>query len=268
MTGGAGGRPEPPSLASHPLPTPSQEQAPPERPARRQSLGRLFWIGAATILIAAALVAIGAILKGEFSDTDGKICGTLGSLLLCGALAVSGLSLVERRLVPAFGWASVGVAGVSLVLLVAVIWQEFDDETLSRWAGTALVLTVACLLVATSLLLLRGPALLVLVAGEALALAIASLIVIAAIWSDDMSGGAAKADAVFWILGVLGWLLVPILQRFGSAGAPPAAVGAPSPVRVLGELDGVELVASRDPVEGIHVEPPSAGERLVLRRRS
>ena len=251
------------SLASYPPPT----HAP--GPPKRRGLGRIFWIGAAVILVIAALVAIAAILRGDFSDTDGKICGALGSLLLCGALAVSGLSLVERRLLPAFGWASIGVAGLSLVLLVAAIWQEFDDETLSRWAGTALVLTVACLLVATSLLLLRGQALLVLVAGEAVALAIAALIVIAAIWSDDMSGGAAKADAVFWILGVLGWLLVPILQRFGSAGAPPAAAtGArSSAVRVLAELDGVQLVASRGPVEGTRVDAPAAGEQLVLRRR-
>jgi hypothetical protein len=225
-------------------------------------LARIFWIGAAAILIAAALVAIAAIIRGEFSDTDGKICGTLGSLLLCGALAVSGLSLVERRLLPAFGWVSVVVATLGLVLLVTAIWQEFDSETLSRWAGTALVLIVASLLVATSLLLLRGRALLVLVVAEAAALGVAALIVIAAIWSDDMSGGAAKADAVFWILGVLGWLLVPVLQRFTAAGVEPSVV------RVLGELDGVELVASRGPIEGVRVESPTSGERLVLRRRA
>jgi hypothetical protein len=227
----------------------------------------VFWIGAAAILIAAALVAIAAILRGDFSETDGKICGTLGSLLLCGALAVSGLTLVERRLLAAFGWASVVIAALGLALLVTAIWQEFESETLSRWAGTALVLVVACLLVVTSLLLLRGRALLVVVAGEAVALGIASLIVINGIWSDDLSDGAAKADAVFWILGVLGWLLIPVLQRFTGAGVESSAVRS-SAVRVLAELDGVELVASRGPVEGIRVEQPSAGERLVLRRRA
>src|SRR5262249_5199789 len=115
-------------------------------------------------------------------------------------------------------------------------------------------------LVATSLLLLRGATLLGLVAGEALALGLGSLIAIGGIWSEDLSEGAAKADAVFWILGVLGWLLVPVLQRFTSAGQATAAD------RVLADLDGGELVATRGG-EGIEV-PLARGERLVLRRRA
>jgi hypothetical protein len=231
------------------------------RSATSHRLRRIFWIGAAAILILAALVAIAAVVRGDFSETDGKILGTLGSLLLCGALAVSGLSLVERRVVSALGWGSAATAAVGFVLLVAAIWSGFENETLSRWAGTILVVIVVTLLVVTSLLLLRGRRLLGLVAAEACALGIAGLIVVGAIWSDDMSEGAAKADAVFWILGVLAWLLVPVLQRFSSAGAEPAAV------RVLAELDGVELVASSQRIEGVSVEQPAPVERLVLRRR-
>jgi hypothetical protein len=43
---------------------------------------------------------------------------------------------------------------------------------------------------------------------------------------------------------------------------------AEAAIRVLAELDGVELVASRALTEGVRVEPPASGERLVLRRRS
>jgi len=225
-------------------------------------LRRFFWIGAASILVVAALIAIAAILRGDFSETDGKILGTLGILLLCGALSIAGLALVERGLLPVLGWASVGTAAVGFAILVAALWTEFDSETLGRWAGTALVVIVVGLLVVTSLLLLRAPKLFPLVAGEALALGVAALIVVGGIWSDDLSEGAAKADAVLWILGILCWLLVPVLQRFTRAGAAVVAV------RVLGELDGVELVASRGPVEGVPAELPDAGERLVLRRRT
>ena len=224
-------------------------------------LRRMFWIGAAAILIVAALVAIAAIVRGDFSETDGQILGTLGSLLLCGALAVAGLSLVERSLLPALGWGSVVSATLGFVLLVSTIWSSFESDTLSRSAGTALVAIVVALLVVTSLLLLRGRTLLPLVAGDAFALGIAGLIAVAAIWSDDLSEGAAKADAVFWVLGVLGWLLIPVVRLFSSVGAEQAAV------RVLGELDGVDLVASRGPVEGVAVESPVSGERLFLRRR-
>ena len=36
---------------------------------------RLFWIGAATLLGLAALVSIVALVRGEFTETDGKILG-------------------------------------------------------------------------------------------------------------------------------------------------------------------------------------------------
>ena len=65
---------------------------------------------------------------------------------------------------------------------------------------------------------------------------------------------------MLWILTTLCYFLSPVLQRFTSLGAQPSAI------RVLGTLDGVELVASRKPLEGMSVEAPLRGERLVLRR--
>ena len=41
---------------------------------------RVFWIGAASLLGLAALVSIVALLRGEFTDTDGRILGTLAIL--------------------------------------------------------------------------------------------------------------------------------------------------------------------------------------------
>ena len=125
----------------------------------RLRLARVFWIGAAAILVAAALVALAAVLRGDFSDNDGRILVTLGALLYTGGAALAGLALVER-----------------------------------------------------------GPARVV------------------------GAGG-----------------------RRVRAGLPGAAT---SEVRVLGTLDGVELVATRNHVDGVAVETPARGERLVLRRRA
>ncbi len=47
-------------------------------------LSRIFWRGAAAILLAAALVALGSVLKGNFSSTDGRILGTLALFLYTG----------------------------------------------------------------------------------------------------------------------------------------------------------------------------------------
>jgi hypothetical protein len=48
----------------------------------RRTAPRIAWLGAAAILVAAALVALGAILRGDFSDTDGRILGTLAAVQL------------------------------------------------------------------------------------------------------------------------------------------------------------------------------------------
>jgi hypothetical protein len=39
-------------------------------------------------------------------------------------------------------------------------------------------------------------------------------------------------------------------------------------IRVLAELDGVELIASRGLLDGVRVDSPAPGEQLVLRRRA
>ena len=222
---------------------------------RRARLARLFWIGAAVVLAAAALVAVVAVLSGNFSSTDGKILTTLGSLLLAGATAVTGLSLVERRQLVPLGWAAVVGAVAGFVVLEIALW----GETAGRLAGTAVVVLTGLLLATTGRILLRERRLLPLYGAMLGLLSIAVLLTVVSIWGHPGSG-MAKAIATFWILAVLAWFLVPVLQRFSSASAER------DEVRVLGELDGVEIVASRRPVEGVRVDAPSPGERLFLRR--
>ncbi len=62
---------------------------------RRAPLARLFWIGAAALLGVAALVAIAAVVRGEVTETDGRILASLGSALLAGGCLLSGLALKE-----------------------------------------------------------------------------------------------------------------------------------------------------------------------------
>ena len=62
----------------------------------RVRLRRILWIGAAAILVAAALVAATAVLRGGFSETDGKILVTLGALLYAGGTALAGLALGDQ----------------------------------------------------------------------------------------------------------------------------------------------------------------------------
>ena len=47
----------------------------------RRRLVRTFWISAAAALVVAALIALAAVVRGDFSDTDGRILITLAALL-------------------------------------------------------------------------------------------------------------------------------------------------------------------------------------------
>jgi MFS family permease len=224
-------------------------------------LARIFWIGAAATLFAAALVALVAVLRGDFSDNDARILGTLASVLFAGSTAVAGLALVERggRIL---GWVAVVAAVPALGALLYAIWEiVFDgDSEAWRWGWLGALTLVAALIAVTSRLLARSPALqrLAYAAGALAGAAAASTV--GAIWSEDPDEAYGRAIAVLWILTTLCYLLVPVLQRFSSAGHE-----ASEEERILGELDGVQVVATRSRAGTIEarLEP---GERLSLRR--
>jgi hypothetical protein len=226
----------------------------------RVRLSRIFWIGAATTLVVAALIGVAGLLRSEFTETDGHILLTLLALLVAGGAAVAGLALVERSSFVAFGWFATSVAVASFVCITAATWSDFDDDELTKLAGVTAVALIGTLLVSTQMLLHRGRLLAVVVATwVTLFLAVSGTTF--GIVGEEESDALWKAVGTFWILGLLSWLLVPVLQRFKAAGA------SASGVRVLAVLDGVELVASRDALDGVEIQAPAAGERLVLRRQ-
>jgi len=230
----------------------------------RFRLARIFWIGAAVILIAAALIAVGAVVKGDFSDTDGRILVTLAALLYTGGASLAGLALVERGPARGLGWLVALAAPCCLVFVVWAIWSfAFDgggNETADRLAWSSVLALLAGLITATGLLFARR--IIALAAAAGVLAGLASALSIVGIWTEPSGDAFVKVIAVLWILTTLCYFLSPVLQRFTSVGAQPSAA------RVLGVLDGVELVASRTALEGISVETPLRGERLILRRRS
>ena len=230
----------------------------------RVRLSRIFWIGAAAILVAAALVAIAAVLRGEFSDTDGRILVTLGAVLYAGAGAISGLALVERGRAGSLGWGLVGASAVSLTLVLWAVWSfvfEQENDPQDKLAWSSVLVELAGLVAVTSLLLARAPRLVALAAVAGCLVGAAATLSIVGIWTEPEGDAFVKAMAALWILAVLAYFLVPVLQRLVGAGGP-------AKVRVLAEVDGVQVVASRGRVEGVLVEAPLRGERIVLRRRA
>ena len=138
--------------------------------------------------------------------------------------------------------------------------DEQDNDPQSRLAWSAVLLLLAGLVSTTGLLLARRRVLVGLASTAGALAGLAATLSVVGIWTEPDSDAFVKTLAVVWILAALAYFLVPILQRFTTAGEPAT-------IRVLAELDGVEIVASRVRVEGVDVEPPGTGERLVLRRR-
>jgi hypothetical protein len=225
-------------------------------------LSRLFWIGAAAILIAAALVAVASILRGTFGETELQVLGTLLSLLVAAATVIAGLALVERSVAKEFAVAAIAGAVLCFMVQAAGIWDGFTNDSLAQLSWSSIGLLVALLLLTTQRLLLREERLALLFYGTAAVASLATLLTSVAIISDDdgSSGdGTLQAIAILWILTGLGYLLLPVLQRFTREAAA-------THTRVLGELDGVQLIATRGRADGVHVAAPAPGERLVLRR--
>jgi hypothetical protein len=156
------------------------------------------------------------------------------------------------------------------VLVLWGIWSFAfdggDDPNAARAAWSAVLALAAGLIASTGLLLARRPTLVALAAAAGALAAAAAALSIAGIWSEPEGDTFVKVVAALWIVTALCFFLVPVLQRFTSAGAVGAA-------RVLGELDGVELVAVRGPAvpgtaDEVPVASPLRGERLVLRRHA
>ena len=242
----------------------------------RTRLGRLFWIGAAALLCGAALVALVGLVRGAFSETDSSILLTLGAVFLAGSTAIAAYALVERQTLARLGLAVIGTAPVWGAVLVMAVWAD----TAERWAATALVALVAELVLVTNLLLLRDRRFAPLAMATAVALTVTVSLLIVVIWAQPGGSVIAKTLGAFAILTGLGYLLMPILQRFAAA----PTVGTPAAETLIATLDGIELIAAdRDARAGadavvsddrgrIHVTAGvadttlAAGHILVLRR--
>jgi hypothetical protein len=57
-------------------------------------LRRVFLLGAAALASVAALVAIVAVVNGDFGETEGKIFATLAATFVAGSTAIAGVALL------------------------------------------------------------------------------------------------------------------------------------------------------------------------------
>jgi hypothetical protein len=211
-------------------------------------------------LCVAALTAIGAVLSGDFDDTDWKVISTSLAFGVYTALGASGASLRSRGTpgLRTLGLATMALALIAFVLLPFALWIEDGDASWERWGSVSL----AALAASHASLVLGagrssdGDGIRVLSGISVTLAAVDAAIGILAIAGafDDIDGGGAQAVAVMVILLILTTALPPILRKLHG----PAAQPAPAPL-------ARELLAAADRIEALHGDAATIRECERLR---
>jgi hypothetical protein len=229
------------------------------------SVRRLFWLGAAILFSVAALVAIAAVLGGDFGDTQARILETCGIAFVCGATALAGFACLDRGVIQPMAWVAIVLGVTSFAVWTGGAWNGTSSDRYWKLAGVLGVWTLAALIVTTLRLLASSPRLLSTVVPATWGAAgLAAAVSTAMILSDD--GGPWKLVVVLVILTALGYALTPALQRFWAA-----AETAPVAERLLGTLGNIDVFAVSGEGPSVTIgstrKPLGSGEGIVLRER-
>jgi peptidoglycan biosynthesis protein MviN/MurJ (putative lipid II flippase) len=201
-------------------------------------------IAAAALVLAAAVGIVSVLSRGGFfSAPDWQILLTLVAAFLCGACATAAIRLLERRLRDPIGWIAAIVAPVSFAVVAVGIWWLHGwlrhGGLLGKLVATSLVALISTLVVATLRLVARPRsrgAFALVVVTVVCAVGVDAL-ALANIWSvapEHGDTGSATGSAggrlllVLGILGVLAYLLTPLVDRLESFLPRPRHVEEPS----------------------------------------
>ena len=216
------------------------------------NLRRTFLLGAAAIASIAALLAIVAVLGGNFGETEGKLFATLGATFVALSTAVAGVALLGRGVSRPLGYVGVFLAVGGYALWLEQIWAQHDSDAYWRFLWTVLVVSLAVLVATTNRLMLSAPTLVrILYPATAAAAFLAALTVSVMIHRDN--GDGWQLFAILLILAVLGEVLAPILDRYMAIDEREE--------RLLGTVGGTAVFAVRGKPRRVSV----AGSEFALR---
>jgi hypothetical protein len=201
-------------------------------------------IAAAGLVLTAATGIVSVVSRGGFFKTpDWQILLTLAAGFLCGACATAAIRLLERRLLDPIGWIAALVAPLAFTIIAVGIWWIHGwfrhGDLLGKLVATSIVALLSTLVVATLKLVARPGS------TGAFALVVATVVctlgvdalALADIWSlapQQGDTGSATGSAggrlmlILAILGVLAYLLTPLVDRLESFLPRPRHVEEPS----------------------------------------
>jgi hypothetical protein len=182
-------------------------------------LRRPLLIAAIGALSLTALIAIIALLAGNFGDTELRILATTGGFGLSSLLATRGTALLEQRRYVALGRTVAAASALSFLCLLWILW--IDDDSEAAWKSYVCTIAIAAALAQIAGMLSSArsddpPSIrpLILAAGATAAL-VAGLACGAALGEISRAG----YYRIFGVLVVLDAFLValqPVVRRLGS----------------------------------------------------
>jgi hypothetical protein len=182
----------------------------------RGEVRKWFWLSLGAFVAGEAVVGFFAFQLDGFPK-DVELARTLVSAVLCAAVTLAGLELIEHRWFPRYGRAAARIGVFTLPLLASFIWLPGSGAWSDLHWSLALVL-VGVLAVSAQRIWLgdwtgkgRGVRR-ALFAATAASIAVSTPLGVAAIW------GWHSAEVGRWIgssafLGVVGLLLTPVARR-------------------------------------------------------
>jgi hypothetical protein len=223
-------------------------------------LRRVFLLGAAALATVAALVAIAAVLSGNFGETEGKIFATLAATFVAGSTAIAGIALLARGVSRPLGVLGVVLAVGGYVVWAEQIWAQHGSDGYWEFLVIVLAFVLATLIATTNRLLLHSPRL-VRTLFPATATAAYGAALTATVMALRENGDGWQLCAVLLILAVLGEILAPILERYSASDEAPE--------RLLGTVAGAAVLAVRGRTGAVRVGDAEvelrAGESIVVR---
>jgi hypothetical protein len=199
---------------------------------------RFLLVGAILAISVTAIIAIVALLVGDFADTELRVLATTGGFGLSSLIAMRGTALLDQRRHIALGRAVISLSALSFLIELWILWVDDDNEL--AWKSYVCAITTAVAFAQIAGMLSRRRATdpvwiprLVSAAGTAAVVA-AAMSWAAAIGEISRAGYYRVLGAVV-VLNVFLAILQPVLRRLGR---PAVEAGGSSRRFVLVLADG------------------------------
>jgi len=170
-----------------------------------------------------ALLGIAALVSGEFGDLETKILVTSTSVSAASILSLAMFPARERELLGQIPNIGIGLSVIGFVLLVFLVWTDWDSEVLGKTAGSILIFAVAASYVSLVSLAVIRPEFTRIVHGAYVLTVILSAMIASAIWSEPGGDVFGRIIGVISILLAAATVSIPVLHRISRDDANMAA---------------------------------------------